>query len=462
MSARILVVDDIPTNRLLLEARLATAYYQVSSAANGPEALALAASEKPDLILLDVMMPDMDGFEVCQRLKADRETAHIPVVMVTALDSPADRVRGLEAGADDFLTKPVDGAALFARVRNLVRVKMMIDELRLREETFDEFSVSRTGDAVANDDVHGRILVACDKRERAMEIADQLKARMDVEVDIAVTAAEALSKTETAPPDAFIVGATFPDGDGLRVCSQIRSTPQARQCAVIYIAKHDDPDAVAAALDLGATDYIEQPIDPCELTARMRSQLRRKHYSDRLRLQMRDSIKMAVTDPLTGLYNRRYGMSHLETLIHKAEETETPLTVLLFDLDRFKQVNDEYGHAAGDAVLVEFAARVRNTLRNVDMVARIGGEEFLAALPDADEEEAKLAAERIRAAVAGAEFVINNDGGALAVTVSIGAAMSRGADEPPEDLMKRADDALYGSKNAGRDCVTFAATNEAA
>src|SRR3546814_2951801 len=134
MTARILVVDDIPANVKLLEVKLTAEYFDVVTASDGPSALDRAHSDAPDLILADVMMPGMDGFELCRRLKADPETSHIPLVMVTALSDVSDRVRGLEAGADDFLTKPVNDIALFARVRSLARLKQMMDELRLRPD----------------------------------------------------------------------------------------------------------------------------------------------------------------------------------------------------------------------------------------------------------------------------------------------------------------------------------------
>ena len=127
MSARVLVVDDILPNVKLLEAKLASEYYDVLTATNGMDALEKVASQSPDIVLLDVMMPGMDGFEVCARIKADPSTAHIPVVMVTALTDTADRIKGLEAGADDFLSKPLNDIALMSRVRSLVRLKMTVD-----------------------------------------------------------------------------------------------------------------------------------------------------------------------------------------------------------------------------------------------------------------------------------------------------------------------------------------------
>src|SRR5216110_2347772 len=159
MTARVLVVDDVELNVKLLEAKLSSEYFEVIAADNGPTALELAESELPDIILLDIMMPRMDGFEVCRRLKANPRTADIPVVMVTALSDVADRLRGLEAGADDFLTKPVNDIALFARVRSLVRLKRMMDELRLREEVCGRFSSDDANEGRGADVAAARILL---------------------------------------------------------------------------------------------------------------------------------------------------------------------------------------------------------------------------------------------------------------------------------------------------------------
>ncbi len=174
MTARVLVVDDVELNVRLLAAKLASEYFEVVSADNGPRALAIAEAELPDIILLDVMMPRMDGFEVCRRLKANPRTADIPVVMVTALSDVADRLRGLEAGADDFLTKPVNDIALFARVRSLVRLKRMMDELRLREEVCRQFGTADTSDGAHRDVSAARILLVAEQGVAASRIIDTL------------------------------------------------------------------------------------------------------------------------------------------------------------------------------------------------------------------------------------------------------------------------------------------------
>ncbi|MEX2250373.1 MAG: response regulator, partial [Parvibaculum sp.] len=174
MTARVLIVDDVPANLKLLDAKLTAEYFDVFKASSGPEALTAAKEQQPDIILLDVMMPGMDGFEVCRRLKAAPETVHIPVVMVTALDQPADRVQGLEAGADDFLTKPLNDLALFARVKSLVRLKMVTDELRMREATGQRIGALTAGGDNFLMKEPGRILVIDDRPTSLKRITETL------------------------------------------------------------------------------------------------------------------------------------------------------------------------------------------------------------------------------------------------------------------------------------------------
>src|SRR5262245_50178709 len=184
MTARVLVVDDIPANVKLLEARLSAEYFDVLTAASGDEALAICARAECDIVLLDVMMPEMDGFEVCRRLKSSSATHHIPVVMVTALDQPADRLRGLEAGADDFLTKPVSDVALIARVRSLSRLNLMTDELRMRAVTSREIGIeSPEREAVAEAGRNGSILVVDDRAASAERLQTMLAGEHRVEIE---------------------------------------------------------------------------------------------------------------------------------------------------------------------------------------------------------------------------------------------------------------------------------------
>lgn len=454
MTARVLVVDDIIPNLKLLEARLTAEYFDVVTATSGQEALEICERGECDLVLLDVMMPGMDGFEVCRRLKSNPETVHLPVVMVTALDQTANRVRGLEAGADDFLTKPIDEIALIARVRSLARLKFVMDELRTRAETSANLGVSNAISHALDDGQGGRILLVEDRPHSAQRILTALRGRY--QIDIEAEAHQALFTAAERDYELVIVSLGLADFDGLRICSQLRSLDRTRHTPILTLADLEDRQRVLRGLDLGVNDYLARPIDANELLARVRAQVRRKRYADALRSNVKTAMELAVIDPLTGLNNRRYLETHLLGLMEQAAHIGRPLSVMMLDIDFFKKVNDSYGHDAGDEVLKTFAARVKRKVRGADLMCRLGGEEFVVVMPDTRLDIAQRVGERIRGAVAAAPFPIDNGARAIPVTVSIGVASSMGG-ESADAFLRRADQALYLSKNAGRNRVTAAA-----
>jgi len=457
MSGRILVVDDVATNRMILRAKLAASYYDVLQAENGAETLAKAMSEQPDLILLDVLMPDLDGFEVCRRLKADPATSHIPVIMVTALSDPGDRVRGLECGADDFLTKPINDLALFSRVRNLLRSKFMLDELRLRDQTSQELGLTDPRLTMAEKfPVPARVALIATDTEMAKRWAATLADRPDITPLICKNEQEAMAYTEDDMPDVFMIHARLGAfGDGLRLVSYLRSRPPSRHTSVVLVTPDGDHERAFKGLDLGANDYLFNSFDSAEMIARLCGQINRKRMSDRLRDSVTDSLKLAAIDSLTGLYNRRYAKLHLRKIFERAQETDKGFALMVLDIDKFKLVNDHYGHSAGDHVLQEFARRMQENLRGVDLVSRLGGEEFLVAMPDTSESQARIASERLRQVIEETPFLTGEDGKSLTITVSIGVTLGR-ADCPDVDcLIIEADKALYKSKSDGRNKVTL-------
>ncbi|MBD9506428.1 PleD family two-component system response regulator [Ensifer sp. ENS10] len=454
MTARILVVDDVPANVKLLEARLLAEYFDVLTANDGYSALALCEKTPIDLVLLDIMMPGLDGFEVCERLKANPRTAHIPVVMVTALDQPSDRVRGLKAGADDFLTKPVNDLQLMSRVKSLVRLKNVSDELRLRAQTAQTIGLEDVGRADRPDEPGNVLLV--DGRGSSQE---RLQRALKPIADVSVISDPQAALFEAAENnfDLVIVNANFDDYDPLRLCSQLRSLERTRFIPILLIAEQGSDEMVVRALDLGVTDYLMRPVDPNELIARSMTQIRRKHCNDRLRSSVQQTIELAVTDGLTGLHNRRYFDTHLKLLMDRAAARGRPLSICMTDIDRFKQVNDTYGHDAGDEVLREFANRIRTTVRGADLACRFGGEEFVVVMPDTSAEMAAGVAERLRMIIESLPFPVPQADGVLKVTASMGIATLRPGADTAEALLKRADTALYQAKHEGRNRVVAAA-----
>jgi len=456
MTARILVVDDVPANVKLLEARLLAEYFEVLPAYSGAEALEACENGRVDVVLLDVMMPGMDGFEVCRRLKDDPATQHIPVVMVTALDQVSDRVRGLEAGADDFLTKPVNDLQLMTRVKSLVRLKTLTDELRLRAATTRNIGIEELlsrRDAVTEAPAH--VLLVEERAAAAERVAKMLRGRCQLSVTADANAA--FFQAADGDYDCIIVSTAFSEYDPLRLCSQLRTLDRTRFVPIVLLADQGEDARLARALELGVNDYLVRPIDQHELVARLVTQVKRKRYNDHLRESVAQTIEMAVTDGLTGLHNRRYLDSHLTTLFERARNRRRPLSLMITDIDRFKAINDTYGHDVGDEVLREFAGRLRQNVRGIDLACRMGGEEFVVVMPDTDGPVAEKVAERIRAQIADTPFLVGAEGREIAVTVSVGvSAMMREADTV-EAMMKRADLALYEAKNGGRNRVVAAA-----
>ena len=455
MTARVLVVDDLLPNIKLLEARLTAEYFDVLTSTNGPEAIEACKAGLCDIVLLDIMMPGMDGFEVCTRLKADPTTSHIPVVMVTALDQAADRVRGLDCGADDFLTKPVDEVALIARVKSLSRLKVTMDELRSRAAASARLGRSDPFvNASAADGHHGRVLLVDDRLASSDRIVASLRGNQTVDVE--TNPQEALFRAAENPYDLIIVSLGLTNYDGLRLCSQLRSLERTRGIPILTVADLEDRPKILRGLDLGVNDYLVRPIDRNELIARVRTQVRRKRYAESLRNNVEQAIEMAVVDALTGLHNRRYFDMHLSTLLDQAAQGAKPLSLLVLDIDFFKKINDTYGHDAGDEILRALAGRMRRAVRSVDLVCRLGGEEFVIVMPETALDVAGKVAERVRRAVEAEPFNVKEGQMAVPVTVSIGIA-DRGSDANPDFIYKSADKALYESKATGRNKVTLAA-----
>ncbi len=452
MSARILVVDDIQTNVMLLEERLKAEYFEVLTASNGQKALDVVASMQVDLILLDIMMPGIDGFETCARLKQDPRSEHIPIILVTALDQPSDCIKGLQAGADDFLTKPINDFQLITRVKNLLRLKVLTDELRMRSETARAIG-GRLGvpEDTATYEARASILFV----EQNVSVQETVARALEPIADTMPLSDPRAAIFETAerPYDIVLIGSRFVDVDPLRLCSQIRSLERTRYIPIIYLAEPDDHGRVLRALEIGVNDYAFRPLELNELIARCRTQIRKKRYDDQLRASLHQTLELVITDALTGLHNRRYLDGHLPNLVKHAINQERPLSVVMADIDRFKAINDRYGHAAGDEVLREFAYRIRTCMRGTDLACRYGGEEFVIIMPDTDIQTAAAVAERFRRSIEVKPFTIAAHKQHIQVTASMGLAALSNIHETTEVLLRRADIALYKAKVNGRNQV---------
>ncbi|MEO6609646.1 MAG: PleD family two-component system response regulator [Aestuariivirga sp.] len=454
MTARVLVVDDILANVRLLEAKLSAEYFDVVTAMNGLDALDAVQRSKPDIILLDVMMPGIDGVEVCARIKSNPHTQHIPIVLVTALDQPEDRVRGLKAGADDFLTKPVNDLALFCRIKSLVRLKMLTDELRIRAASGEVVGLPKKDSDEA--EPPSRILLVDTRDSSADRIGAALSATSQITRVANPTQTVAAVAAASEPFELIIISMEDDKFDGLRLCSQLRSFEVTRQTPILILIDPNEQPRLLRGLDMGVNDYVIRPLDRQELQARVATQIKRYRYTDQLRTSVRASMELAITDPLTGLFNRRYLETHLTNLIEHFSNRGKHLSILAVDVDFFKAVNDTHGHDAGDKVLQELALRIKESTRSIDLCCRTGGEEFILVLPTTEKAAAVIIAERLRKYVASRSFVAGPKSG-IPVTISIGVASLAESNDTFDKLLKRADEALYVAKREGRNRVVHEA-----
>ncbi|MGB0748483.1 MAG: PleD family two-component system response regulator [Magnetospiraceae bacterium] len=449
MPGRVLIVDDMAPARRLLAEWLTAEYYEVLSAPDGAQALELIQARKPDIILLDVMMPDLDGYEICQRIKSTPETAQTPVVMITALGEPEDRIRGLKAGADDFLTKPVDPMALLARVRSLLRLKAMFDQWRVREKAARAMGIDlESNDLLDPASLTGAVVLAHHDRVAGDIMGANLEKQGYAVAQMAAT--DALpADVRGQEPDMVMIDAGLGE-PALRLSSQIRADENFRDLPILLIGYEEDRDLLLKGLELGVNDYVLRPVHEEELIVRVRTQILRKRYQDKLKSRYLDRLSLAFIDSLTGLHNRRYLEANVSRLVTDARVRSQPLCLLMVDVDHFKSVNDTYGHDTGDIVLHEVAKRLTSAIRSMDLIARYGGEEFTVVIPDSDIDYASHIANRICDRVA--ETPVVTEKGDVSVTVSVGVAELSGTDDLAT-LLERADQRMLRAKNLGRNRV---------
>jgi two-component system cell cycle response regulator len=466
MDGRILIVDDVATNRIVFKVKLGAARYHPMVASGGVEGLRMARKDMPDLILLDLMLPDLSGIDVLRRLRSDPITRDIPVIVVSSSTSLDDRLAALEAGADDVFVKPYDDDLLMARLRNLLRSRQDLADLPAGHDKA-MFGMAEAAADTAQEFTHpGLLAVVTERPEMALRLRHDLSRLIR---DTVLTTSHSNVLTEAEPgraADIYVIDADGPSSDrALRLLSDLRSRAVTRHAGICLMTSGSPRADILMAFDLGANAILSSDMPTAEIALRLRSVLRAKRRADARRERVQDGLRLSVIDPLTGLFNRRYAQARLAAMASRAIDHGRSVAVMVADIDRFKSVNDRFGHAVGDDVLIEVSQRLAANLRTDDLLARIGGEEFLIALPSTTLEEAESIARRLCREVDSRPILLSN-GEALMVTVSIGLALSQDFARDGHNtggtlvnaLIDNADQALLTSKKAGRNQVTLGRT----
>jgi two-component system cell cycle response regulator len=463
LKRKILIVDDEPRNRKVLQAMLPEERFDTLTADNGEEGLAQAFAEHPDVILLDIMMPGIDGFEVSRRLKQDDRSKNIPIILVTALDEVDSRIDGLEAGAEEFLSKPVRPVELLARVSSMLQLKDYRDQLSIRRRCESDFS--KAGSKTAHVSKHPRkspMVLLVEDNEKDAEIIRQGLSEQPIDVQTVSSGEQALARLLSDKIDLVLLDILLPDIDGFEVCRRMRSIERCKDTPVIALTCLDDLESRVKGIESGINDYLVKPANSRELRARIRVLLEKKHQLDTLRMHYESALNSAIIDWLTGLYNHGYFKKFLHMEIERARRHGYPITLLMIDVDDFKQYNDRLGHSTGDIILRDLAQHIRNSVREVDLVARYGGDEFAVILPYTDSRNAVMVAERIQRSIRELNFTCKGEAALNDITFSIGVAMYS-VDAASEDgLIQTADQRMYAAKQKGKNRVCVLDSEEEA
>jgi len=482
MSGRILIVEPIATNRILIRSMLEAARYEVSGVNSASELQARIAEFRPDVILMDFSSTLAASLALCSSLTrvvrgpgslsgplGPEPTGMIPVIALVKDVGSAARVSILQAGAVDIFEKPANPARLLARIRSVLRARDA--QAELCPETGPAVAFSFAEERAPYMATPSLVSVLTQRADRLAPICQRLKDR-GIQCQVHPSPTRLPPIQASRPPDLFVIdsaGGGVGPGDLFRLLADLRSQSDSRHAAQLVILPPGANDLAVLALDLGANDLVSETISAAELDYRIDALLRQKAASDRLRENVRNGLEAAITDPLTGLFNRRYALSEISVVARAALRRQGTFAAMILDIDHFKAINDTYGHAAGDRVLVGVADRLKAEMRADDFVARIGGEEFLVVLRDSTLDEARVTAERLRQTVGSKGFDLAdarhvtdpNTTAGVEVTLSVGVAIGGGdcqTEAGIRALYDRADSALYAAKTAGRNQVTLSSS----
>lgn len=428
--------------------------YEILRAKDGLEALKEAVENHPDVILLDIIMPGLDGIEVTRRLKADPRTKNIPIILVTCLDGMENKLTGLDAGAEEYLAKPVNPVELRARVKSMLQLKQYRDQLSIRKQSEGDLA----GGAQDEKPVEHReaglpgVLLVEDSDIDARIIASYLK-DMPLRLETVSTGREAISRILANDIDLILLDILLPDMIGFDICQRLKQIDKCKETAIIVISCLHDLESRILSLELGVDDFLVKPVNRIELTARVKSLLEKKQQRSHLRAHYETALNSSIYDWPTGVYNHGYFRRFLDLELKKSITQGYPVSLLKIDIDDFRMHNDALGHAAGDSILKNMAQILKNITRDVDLVSRYAEDEFAVVLPYTNMEGCIRAARRIEQAILIHDFLQGHSAPTKILTCSMGAAAYPAHASTLDELIQKAEEMLSMAKRRGKNQI---------
>ncbi|MCP5195665.1 MAG: response regulator [Gammaproteobacteria bacterium] len=455
---KVLVVDDDPGNVKLICAMLATERLDILTARDGKIALEVINHNKIDLILLDIMMPGMDGYEVTKRVKENILTKDLPIILVTALNSEEDKRHGLDAGADEFITKPINKFEIISRVRSMLRLRQYRDQIKVRKQSEDPLSLPSLSPISVRNNTQNVLLVEDNRND--IEIIKQIIINEPYNLRLAATGEEAIDLAKNEKIDLILLDVMLPGIDGYNVCQHLKTNAHTSDIQIVMITSLSDLDSKLRGVEEGVDDFLVKPIDKRELKLRIAALLKKKAYLDELHSHREKALDLAIIDGLTKLYNQSYLKRYLDMEIKRAIIGRYIVGLIIGDLDNFKRYNDALGHSFGDRVLEEVAQIIKKHINEIDFPARYGGEEFAVVFPYADIHRVISITEDIRSSVEQHIFEGVNHPLLKNITISIGIAFCPLDAIAADELIEKADFMMYRAKKSGKNQICYASQRE--